>query len=389
MLFIKLPVILEIGKPEFLDKYGYYGNKAPLEFSKKVSFCAFACVKHKRQRREVNVLLVSKTKMEQASESFRRNSRIQVGRRWLRIKQWLGNGAFGDVYKVKDEETARVYALKDIPCSSASKIMNAIGEIRTLYQISHENVISVIEADSHDDEGRLHVLILTEYCAGGTLNDRLARPSSEELNLKWMRQTVDALAHLHSRDIVHRDLKADNVLLTAHEDVKLADFGLAREFVALKTDALLDDDSWMNSYIQCYMNSEVGPVHWVAPEVFDRHYTEKADVFSLGVLFYAILQRDFITTDNGKKFYGAFKCIRGQGKVGLGCAMASHNPNVTIAFSEQAQGSNTQQRITLEALQYDKDDRPSAEEIQEVLEEAEEDAAFWIAEVVNTYCTTS
>lgn len=207
--------------------------------------------------------------------------------------------------------------------------------------------------------------------------------------MKWMRQTVDALAHLHSRDIVHRDLKADNVLLTAHEDVKLADFGLAREFVALKTDALLDDDSWMNSYIQCYMNSEVGPVHWVAPEVFDRHYTEKADVFSLGVLFYAILQRDFITTDNGKKFYGAFKCIRGQGKVGLGCAMASHNPNVTIAFSEQAQGSNTQQRITLEALQYDKDDRPSAEEIQEVLEEAEEDAAFWIAEVVNTYCTIS
>ena len=250
-------------------------------------------------------------------------------------------------------------------------------------------MISVIEADSHDDEGRLQVLILTEYCAGGTLNDRLARPSSEELNLKWMRQTVDALAHLHSRDIVHRDLKADNVLLTAHEDVKLADFGLAREFVALKTDALLDDDSWMNSYIQCYMNSEVGPVHWVAPEVFDRHYTEKADVFSLGVLFYAILQRDFITTDNGKKFYGAFKCIRGQGKVGLGCAMASHNPNVTIAFSEQAQGSNTQQRITLEALQYDKDDRPSAEEIQEVLEEAEEDAAFWIAEVVNTYCTIS
>ena len=198
--------------------------------------------------------------MEQASESFRRNSRLQVGSRWLRIKQRLGNGAFGVVYKVKDEETARVYALKDIPCSSASKIMNAIGEIRTLNQISHENVISVIDADSHDDDGRVHVLILTEYCAGGTLNDRLARPSSEELNLKWMRQTVDALAHLHSRDIVHRDLQADNVLLTTHEDVKLADFGLAREFIALKTDARLDDDSWMNNYVQYYMNSESDPV---------------------------------------------------------------------------------------------------------------------------------
>ena len=69
--------------------------------------------------------------------------------------------------------------------------------------------------------------------------------------------------------------------------------------------------------------------------------------------------------------------------------MAYHNPNITIAFSEQAQGSNTQQRITLEALQYDKDDRPSAEEIQKVFEEAKEDAAFWVLEAAKTHCTIS
>ena len=51
VLFSRLPVILEIGKPQFLEKYGYYGNKAPLQFSKKVSCCAFACLKHKRQQR--------------------------------------------------------------------------------------------------------------------------------------------------------------------------------------------------------------------------------------------------------------------------------------------------------------------------------------------------
>lgn len=101
--------------------------------------------------------------MEQASESFRPNSRIRAGSRRLRIKQRLGKGAFGVVYKVKDEATAKVYALKDILCINRSEIMNVLGEICTMNQISHENVISVIEAERlHDDEGDLHMLIYSD-----------------------------------------------------------------------------------------------------------------------------------------------------------------------------------------------------------------------------------
>ena len=206
------------------------------------------------------------------------------------------------------------------------------------------------------------MFILTEYCVGGTLNERLHRSSTEEENFKWIRQMAAALAFLHSRSVVHRDLKADNVLLTATEDAKLADFGLARQFIALtRIEENGGDESWVTSYERYYMTSGTGPIPWVAPEFFDGHYTEKAGVFSLGTLFFAILERDSIVFME-KAIYGAFKNVPGEGKVGVGRAMHL-DPNTTIQFSPRAQGSNALQRIALDALQYDKDDRPSAAEI--------------------------
>ena len=92
---------------------------------------------------------------------------------------------------------------------------------------------------------------------------------------------------------------------------------------------------------------------WVAPEFFTGHYTEKADVFSLGTLFFAILERDFIVID-GKAIYGAFVNIRGVGKLGLGLAVAKVDSGISITFSSRAQGSNALQRVVLEVLQYDR-----------------------------------
>ena len=290
-------------------------------------------------------------------------TRLPVGSRTVRIQQRLGNGAFGVVYKVKDEASSAIFALKDVLCLNASALRNAVREAITLNKISHQNVIAVMGADQFRDRRGFHMLLLTEYCSGGSLNDRLARPSSEEMNMKWISQTAAALAHLHSRGVVHRDLKADNVLLTATEDVKLADFGLAREYIALKRiDAQRDDGSWLTSYAQYYMNSGVGPVHWVAPEFFTGHYTEKADVFSLGALFFAILERDFIEID-GKAIYGAFVDVLGVGKLGLGLAMAKINRRISITFSSHAQGFRVLQRVVIEALQYDRENRPSAQEV--------------------------
>ena len=103
----------------------------------------------------------------------------------MKIQQRLGNGAFGVAYKVKDEATSRVYALKDVLCLQDSAIRNAIREGETMKQISHENIIEVIGADQLRNAQGLHILIVTEYCPGGNLNKRLSRPSAEALNSKW------------------------------------------------------------------------------------------------------------------------------------------------------------------------------------------------------------
>ena len=292
--------------------------------------------------------------------------RVSVGNETVRIQQRFGNGAFGVVYKVKDEASYEVYALKDVLCLNASALRNALRRASALSQILHKNLITIVGPDEFLYNKGLHMLLLTEYCSGGSLNDRLARPSSEEMNMKWISQTAAALADLHSCGVVHRDLKADNVLLTATEDVKLADFGLVREYTELRVKPTRpipqDESSWITSYAHYYMNSGTGPIHWMAPEFFSGHYTEIADVFSLGSLFFAILERDFIAAC-GKTIYGTFVENPTEGKVGLGFAMEKLDRHIKITFSSYAQGSMALQRVVLGALQYDVNDRPSAQEM--------------------------
>ena len=309
----------------------------------------------------------------------------------MKIKRPLGSGAFGDVYKVKDEETGMKYALKDVVHQSKESLAE-MKEIDKLRQISHANVVTLIARDWRSDVDGPHELILMEYCAGGTLNERLDRPSSNIVKLKWMKQGASALDCLHKQIVVHRDLKTENVLLTETEDIKLADFGLARPFIALKTNTR----SWFSTdplLAKYYMNSHVGTPHWMAPEVFKGHYTEKADVFSLGAIFFAILQRDCVDL-KGKRFYGAFHRVAvspfSVETVGLGYAMAEYsgqNNIIQAAFSNGAQGSNTMNSITLAALQKEAKERPTAAEVHRRLEEVMEEVQFWVKEA-SAYCFT-
>ena len=110
--------------------------------------------------------------------------RHRVGNKTVTILQKLGNGAFGVVYKVIDEDRSEVYALKDVLCLNYSDLCNAVGEAQTMNQISHKNVIAIMGAEiACDNQGLKHMLFLIEYCSGGNLNERLARPSTEYENI--------------------------------------------------------------------------------------------------------------------------------------------------------------------------------------------------------------
>ena len=298
---------------------------------------------------------------------------IVVERVELEIQCKLGSGAFGVVYKTRDLlcNYPMFYALKDVACYNTSSLGKAISEVETLRRVDHDFIVKIIAADQFVDcRGGFHVLILTEYCSGGNLNDRLSRPSSEETTLKWLSQLASALSYLHSRQIVHRDLKPDNVLLTdsTTEDLKLGDFGLAREFLALKR---VDTHISPCGLAPYYMRSGTGPAHWMAPEVFSCHYTEKADIFSLGVLFHAILVRDFAFSTNDIRWYGAFVKIPGGVKVGLGYAMSRVGPAAMTQFTRDylLGEENGFRGLILDALNFVPRIRPRAEEIFYRLEE--------------------
>ena len=266
---------------------------------------------------------------------------LEIGGKRVTFEQGLGAGGFGVVSRVRDVDTSELFALKYSLCPQNNPIIqNALQEINVLNSLAHPNVIKLMAADQYTDfQAKRYVMILMEYCSGGNLNDRLTRPSNDSMNLKWMRQIADALAYLHLCSVVHRDLKPENVLLTnpVTEDVKLADFGLARTFISLQQAAAgpIND-------AQCYMQTRAGTRHYMAPEVFSGHYTVKADMFSMGILFYAIVERGGIPLSNGKIAYGAFVSTP-KGMLGLGYAMANGYPNSTVAFTRAA--PNIQQLI--------------------------------------------
>uniref|UniRef100_A0A8C1W1G3 non-specific serine/threonine protein kinase n=1 Tax=Cyprinus carpio TaxID=7962 RepID=A0A8C1W1G3_CYPCA len=184
----------------------------------------------------------------------------------------LGDGAFGKVYKAQNKETGELAAAKVIETKSEEELEDYMVEIDILASCNHQYIVKLLDAFFYDNN-----LSFCVYCLCLSELDRgLEEPQIQVI----CKQMLEALQYLHSMKIIHRDLKAGNILLTLDGDIRLADFGVS----AKNTKTLQRRDSF------------IGTPYWMAPEVVmcetmkDAPYDYKADIWSLGITLIELAQ---------------------------------------------------------------------------------------------------
>ncbi|XP_017070259.2 serine/threonine-protein kinase 10 isoform X1 [Drosophila eugracilis] len=193
----------------------------------------------------------------------------------------LGDGAFGKVYKAQHKEQNRYAAAKMCQLEDEENLSDHMVEIDILSEIKHPNVVELYEAFSIDDK----LWMLIEYCDGGALDSimvELEKPLTEPQIAYVCKHMTEGLTFLHRNKVIHRDLKAGNVLLTMEGGVKLADFGVSAK----------------NKHTMQKHDTFIGTPYWMAPELVlcetfrDNPYDHKVDIWSLGITLIELAQME-------------------------------------------------------------------------------------------------
>ena len=231
-----------------------------------------------------------------------------------RLISQLGRGAMGEVWRARDERLDRYVALKVLPPDAAGdpeRRMRMLREAKAAAAIRHANVVTLFDILSNDGED----ILVMELVEGRTLSDVLRKdgPAPLERGLRWIEGIADALVTAHANNILHRDIKAANVMVTETGGIKVLDFGLAklmRETDAIATvsleplpkpsasfegkialDATMPSSptTELDSY-KTHAGQLIGTPLYMAPEQIDGATPdERSEVFSLGVLAHEIL----------------------------------------------------------------------------------------------------
>lgn len=200
------------------------------------------------------------------------------------IEQKLGEGGMGVVYRARDEKLQRDVALKFLEAPSIETSVSherALQEARAISALNHPNICTVYEVGEVDTKP----FIVMEFVEGRPLS--LEIPSSgfslEQVE-RYGLQLADALAHAHSRGVIHRDLKSANVILTPSGRLKVLDFGISRRFEPgrrVGDGTTVVEESWESQ------NTITGTLAYIAPEILKGQEADvRSDIWSLGVLLY-------------------------------------------------------------------------------------------------------
>ncbi len=203
-----------------------------------------------------------------------------------RIVRKLGEGGYGAVYEAHDEQLERRMAIKVMLRSRAQSreyVTKFLREARTAAQLSHPNVVGV-HGVGFDKRHGIHFLAM-EFVEGRTIHDILQErgPMAADLAIDYIVQSCRGLAAAHDRNIIHRDIKPGNLMVTPAGIVKIADFGLAKVY----------DPEGAQSTV-------IGTPYFMPPEQFEGKAKDgRTDIYALGVTFYYMLTLHRPHTGNG------------------------------------------------------------------------------------------
>jgi len=196
-------------------------------------------------------------------------------RDYYRIGKILGTGAFGEVRMCVHRESSAQRAVKVLRKSHMDEDEKRMlfNEINILKEIDHPNIVKMYEF--FEDEKRYY--LVTEICKGGELFDEILQRGkfSERDGAVLMKQVLSCINYCHQNNIVHRDLKPENILLEQNKEfdaIKIIDFGTSLVYDPNKS-----------------LDEKLGTPYYIAPEVLNKNYNSKCDIWSCGVIAYIVL----------------------------------------------------------------------------------------------------